>query len=142
MEERSAGAVVFAVGAGGERSYLLLLNAGRWDFPKGNREEGETELETVLREVREETGLNQISIFPGFRKVIEYYYRRDGKNVHKEVTYLLAATSETRVTISKEHQGSGWFAYRDAVQKASYDNSKRIIVEAESFLVSGAKAPV
>lgn len=136
MEERSAGAVVFRDTPEG-RLYLLLQNGGRWDFPKGGVEKGETELDTVMREVEEETGLRAIRILPGFRKVIEYYYKRNRKNIHKQVVYLLASTSTERVRISFEHQGFGWFSYEEAVLKASYDNSKVTLSEAERF-VSGA----
>ncbi|HME19064.1 MAG TPA: NUDIX domain-containing protein [Nitrososphaerales archaeon] len=136
MEERSAGAVVFKGSAYEGRNYLLLLNAGHWDFPKGNREKGETELQTVLREVAEETGLTSISMIPGFRRVIEYYYRREGRNVHKQVVYLLAETPVGEVRISKEHQGFGWFRYEEAVQRASFDNSKMILAEAEEHIKS------
>lgn len=134
MEERSAGAVIFKSSAQEERSYLLLLNAGHWDFPKGNREAGESELQTVLREVAEETGLTNIALVPGFRRVIEYYYRREGKNVHKQVVYLLAQTQIGEVRISKEHQGFGWFRFGEAVQRASFDNSKTILAEAEEYV--------
>jgi len=134
MEERSAGAVVFKGSTQEGRNYLLLLNAGHWDFPKGNREAGESELQTVLREVAEETGLTNLSIIPGFRRVIEYYYRREGKNIHKQVVYLLAQTPVGEVTISKEHQGFGWFRYGEAVQRASFDNSKTILGEAEEYV--------
>jgi bis(5'-nucleosidyl)-tetraphosphatase len=133
MEERSAGAVVYRDTPKG-RVYLLLQNAGRWDFPKGGVEEGESELQTVLREVEEETGLNDIKVLPGFRKVIEYFYRRDGKNVHKQVVYLLASTASDKVKISFEHQGYGWFPYHDAMKKASYNNSKVTLTEAERFI--------
>lgn len=133
MEERSAGAVVFR-NTGARRLYLLLQNAGRWDFPKGGVEKGEGELDTVMREVREETGLKQIKIVPGFRKVIEYFYRREGKNIHKQVVYLLASTAEERITISFEHQGFAWFPYREALERASYDNSKVTLSEADRFL--------
>ncbi|MDG6953477.1 MAG: NUDIX domain-containing protein [Nitrososphaerota archaeon] len=136
MEERSAGAVVFRDTPEG-RLYLLLQNGGRWDFPKGGVEKGETELDTVMREVEEETGLGAIRILPGFRKVIEYYYKRNRKNIHKQVVYLLASTSTEKVRISFEHQGFGWFSYEEAVLKASYDNSKVTLSEAERF-VSGA----
>lgn len=136
MEERSAGAVVFRDTPEG-RLYLLLQNGGRWDFPKGGVEKGETELDTVMREVEEETGLRAIRILPGFRKVIEYYYKRNRKNIHKQVVYLLASTSTEKVRISFEHQGFGWFSYEEAVLKASYDNSKVTLSEAERF-VSGA----
>lgn len=132
MEERSAGAVV--VNENGGRRYILLLNAGKWDFPKGNMEHGETELQTVRREVAEETGLKDLKIFEGFRRVIEYFYRREGKNVHKRVVYFLAETSEERITISHEHQGFGWFSYQEALEKASYDNSRATLKEAEWFL--------
>ena len=132
MEERSAGAVV--VNENGGRRYILLLNNGKWDFPKGNMEEGETELQTVRREVEEETGLKDLNVLDGFRRVIEYFYRRDGKNVHKRVVYFLAETSEERITISQEHQGFGWFSYQEALKKASYDNSKATLKEAEWFL--------
>jgi len=133
MEERSAGAVVYREGAKG-REYLLLQNAGRWDFPKGGVEKGESELQTVLREVEEESGLKDLAIVPGFRKVIEYFYRRDGKNVHKQVVYMLASTKEDKVKISFEHQGYGWFQYHEALKRASYENSKITLSEAERYV--------
>jgi len=137
MEERSAGAVVYRNGDDG-RIYLLLQNAGRWDFPKGGVEKGESEVQTVMREVDEETGLTDLEIVPGFRKVIEYFYRRNGKNIHKQVTYLLGETKEERVEISFEHQGFGWFPYGEALDRASYDNSKVTLKEAEQFLLEGS----
>ena len=51
VEERSAGSVVYRESDEG-RIYLLLQNSGRWDFPKGRVEKGESEVQTVLREVR------------------------------------------------------------------------------------------
>lgn len=136
MEEKSAGAVIFRDTEKG-RMFLLLRNGVRWDFPKGGVEKGESELQTVIREVEEETGLKDLEIIPGFRKVIEYFYRRDKKNVHKQVVYLLAKTQNVKVKISFEHQGFGWFPFQDAVKRASYDNSKMTLGEAEK-LVSGA----
>jgi 8-oxo-dGTP pyrophosphatase MutT (NUDIX family) len=140
MEERSAGAVVYNEGEPEGRRFLLLLNGGRWDFPKGNVEEGETELQTALREVKEETGLTQISVIPGFRRLIEYNYRKDGRNVHKQVVYLLAKTRNREVKISFEHQGFGWFSYEEAVERASYENSKATLLAAEKFIGKDAAA--
>lgn len=137
MEERSAGAVVYRE-AGSSRLFLLLQNAGRWDFPKGGVEKGESEIQTVVREVKEETGLTDFKIVPGFRKVIEYFYRRDGKNIHKQVVYLLGVTKDERVKISFEHQGFGWFPYQEALERASYDNSKVTLTDAEKFIRSAA----
>jgi len=79
-----------------------------------------------------------LDIVPGFRRVIEYFYRRESKNVHKQVVYLLARTADDKVKISFEHQGFGWFSYVDAVKKASYDNSKITLEAAEAFIGGGA----
>ena len=54
--EKSCGAVIFRVG--NATKYLLLhYEAGHWDFVKGHSEKGESEEETVRREILEETGL-------------------------------------------------------------------------------------
>jgi bis(5'-nucleosidyl)-tetraphosphatase len=133
MEERSAGAVLYNQN-NGVRRYLLLLNGGRWDFPKGNGEKGESEEQTVFREVREETGINGIVMVEGFRKVIEYFYRRGDATVHKSVVFYLARTQETAVKISNEHQGFGWFIYPRALNKATHDNSKNLLTEADRLI--------
>ena len=41
--------------------YTLLLRAfHHWDFPKGIREQGEEPIQAALREVREETGVDDV----------------------------------------------------------------------------------
>ncbi|MFZ5500518.1 MAG: NUDIX domain-containing protein, partial [Candidatus Micrarchaeota archaeon] len=54
-DEKSCGIVLFSEDGG--RLYLLLhYTAGHWDFPKGHVEADESEAETALRELLEETG--------------------------------------------------------------------------------------
>lgn len=55
---RSAG-VVLVRHVGGQPHYLLLRAWRYWDFPKGEMENGDTALQTAMREVREETGLRR-----------------------------------------------------------------------------------
>ena len=42
--------------------YLLIFRSGKWDLPKGKKEEGETPPLTALREVQEECGLNTLTL--------------------------------------------------------------------------------
>jgi bis(5'-nucleosidyl)-tetraphosphatase len=133
LEERSAGAVVFRRESGSPRYLLLKYPAGHWDLPKGNIEGGESPLETMIREVREETGIVDLRVIPGFKRKIEYFYRRDGRKVHKTVVFFLAETSVERVTISFEHQAFGWYEAADAIRTVTYPNARRLLKEADEL---------
>lgn len=57
IKEKSCGMVVFK--EENDNLYILMVkhNAGHWGLPKGHVEENETETETAVREVFEETGI-------------------------------------------------------------------------------------
>ena len=56
-KEKSCGAIVYREKDGVEILLIKHKNGGHWAFPKGHVENKETEEETALREIREETGL-------------------------------------------------------------------------------------
>jgi bis(5'-nucleosidyl)-tetraphosphatase len=132
--EKSCGAVIFRVGNGAE--YLLLhYEAGHWDFVKGHVEKGESEEETVEREILEETGLRSNTFIKDFRERIDYFYRRRGRTVSKEVIfYLVKNVGEEQVTISGEHIGYQWLPYLEALERLTYKNAKETLRKAEEYL--------
>ena len=73
LYEKSCGAVIFRRHSGNVE-YLLIKNrkGNNWGFPKGHMEMHESERQTAVREVREETGLN-IRPLDGFRTISEYH---------------------------------------------------------------------
>ena len=135
-DEISAGAVLYINDEGPEIRYLILnYSYGHWDFPKGNIEEGETELETVFREISEETGITDIQIVEGFRQQISYKYRKKSKLVNKAVIYYLAETKSKQVVLSFEHNNFGWFSFDQALIKLSFENSKKVLRSANQLLL-------
>lgn len=86
-KEKSCGAVVYRMD-GTDLEVLLIKhkNGGHWAFPKGHVEKKETESETALREIKEETDL-KVELDTGFRKMVTYSPK---PNVMKDVIYFAA----------------------------------------------------
>jgi len=134
VDERSAGAVLFNA-SGPEPEYLLLhYGAGHWDFAKGNIEAGETERQTAIREIREETGITDLTFIEGFRQVVSYRYRKGKRLVTKEVALFLAQTGAKDVVISHEHIGYAWRKYDDAMKQLTFKNAKNLLAAARAFM--------
>jgi bis(5'-nucleosidyl)-tetraphosphatase len=139
-KETSAGAIIVRR-EDGVPYYLLLhypssakTKGEYWDLPKGHIEKGETEEETVKREVQEETSLQDIQIFEGFREKIHYWFRFEGKTISKTVAFYVAETAQKGITISAEHTGFQWLPYEEALQELTYENAKQVLKKAHAFL--------
>ncbi len=130
--EKSCGAIVFRHSQR-TREYLLIKHrkGGHWGFPKGHVEEGETDRQTALREVYEETGLN-IRVIEGFKEEERY---SPTYNVHKTVVYFLAeAVTEDVVYILPEVEAHIWLNAQEACQHLTFESQQALIVKAEDFL--------
>jgi len=134
LREKSCGAVVFIKKE--DRILYLLLNyaARHWDFVKGNVEQGESEKQTVTRELKEETGIVEAKFVEGFRESISYFYRRQGLTVNKEVVFFLMESRTDRVEISFEHVGYVWLDFQHAMEKLTFKNAKDVLQKAGNFL--------
>jgi len=131
--ETSCGAVVFKKNQ--EVKYLLLhYEEGHWDFVKGNIELNESEKDTVIRELEEETGIIEAQFIEGFREKISYFYRRGGSTVYKEVVFFLIQTRESRVVLSSEHVGYKWLSCQKATERLTFDTARNVLKKAHQLL--------
>ena len=133
LHEKSCGAVVFFKNV--QLEYLLLqYEAGHWDFVKGNVEPNESETDTVLRELKEETGIVATQTIEGFREGIQYFYRRQGETIQKEVVFYLIQADTEKVELSFEHVGFEWLDYQHALERLTFKNAKDVLQKAHAFL--------
>ena len=139
--EKSCGAIVFRRNK--TIKYLLLhYEAGHWDFPKGKQEKGEKEMETVAREVFEETGIpkERIEFLPDFNEKIHYFFRQKNETVFKEVSFYLVKAKQSKVKISFEHVGFKWLPFKQALKQLTYKNARTVLEKAHHFLTKKKKS--
>ncbi len=122
--EKSCGALV--VRREQDQYYILMIRhkaGGNRSFPKGHVEAGETEYETALREVMEETS-SRIAIVSDFRATVNY---RPSPGVMKEVVYFLAFTTSADI---KAREGEiaevEWVPLDQAEECLAHDNDKTV----------------
>lgn len=119
MKEKSCGAIVF-----NDNSVLIIEQfQGFFSFPKGHVEGNETEEETAIREVKEETNID-IEIIS--KKKYKINYKING-NIKKEVVFFLAkATSFKLKNQENEIISCEWIDKDKVLDKLTYNNIKKV----------------
>jgi len=133
-EEKSCGAIVFRKEKNKIFYLILQYNDNYWGLPKGHMEAGEEEKETAIREVGEETGLRDFNIINGFKEKIEYFFKKGGQTIHKEVVFFLFETKTINVKKSFEHLDIKWVPYKEAIEKLTYKTDKEVMKKADIFI--------
>ena len=133
--EKSCGTVVFTRTDAGIRYVIIQSLEGYYGFPKGHCEMGETEEETALREVYEETGL-RVRILPGFRYVDEHSIPNK-PGVIKQIVYFAAEFDNQDIQYQKEELlDACLMGFDEAMQAFQWDNSKIILHQANDFILT------
>ncbi len=140
FQERSCGAVVFRREPARALFLLLHYGAGHWDFAKGQVEPNESERNTALRELKEETGITETRFIEGFREEISYFYRRRGRLIHKRVIFFLIEALTGNVRLSYEHIGYEWLGFDEAMERLTFRTAKNVLRKAYDFLEAWPKS--
>lgn len=131
-QEKSCGAVIVTKETE-EPKFLLIKhhNGGHWAFPKGHVEGNETEEETALREIMEETHLT-VELDTQFRHVVRY---SPYEGTVKDVIYFMAYASEQEIHKQDEEVlDSSWSNFEEALALVTYENDRTILQAAKDYL--------
>ena len=165
-QETSAGGVIYKK-VDNEYRFLIGKHSGyhKWVLPKGMMEQGETEMETAVREVEEEVGVKAKIIDARPLKSIEYFYMADLKEergvaangeettrrivkyqeagggktkVHKKVVFYLMELEDDLGQAGWEMEERRWVSYKDGLSTLEFETEKEVWQEAGRELGIGA----
>jgi len=77
--------------------YLLIYRRGSWDLPKGKIESGESKKGGSIREIEEETGVNQLRIIHKIGVTRHTYRNGQGKRLIKKSHWYLMETKKQKL---------------------------------------------
>lgn len=117
----SQSSIVYAAGVllltrSAPRQFLLMKHSDRWDLPKGHAEPGETAVQTALREMQEETGIDPsaVSLDANFRHRSVYpvtYRKQPDKVFEKRLTIFLGWVEQPQTITCSEHAACQWMPW-------------------------------
>ena len=143
QRETSAGGVVFRLHEGHAVFLLIRDSYQNWGFPKGHLESGERAEDAAVREVREETGIDDL-VLRGQIETIDWYFRFRGQLIHKVCHFYLMETAQAS---TNPQQAEGitacqWVSYDDARSAISYANARKVLARAHEMIVGPISAEV
>lgn len=129
--EKSCGAVVYKIEDNTIFFLIEKMKRGHYSIPKGHVEDNETEIETALREIKEETNLD-VEIDDNFREVVSY---SPYEGCMKDVVFFVSEVVTTDVREQKEEVSKIlWLTKDEANLVLTYESDKNIINKAYDYI--------
>lgn len=106
-----------------------------WTYPKGHPEKEETNEETALRELLEETGIVPDTFVPDKTFIQEYTFTHGDQRIEKRVLYYPGFVESDVFTIQPDeiHEAK-WCTFSEARNLLTHDIAKGLLDEVEVYL--------
>jgi 8-oxo-dGTP pyrophosphatase MutT (NUDIX family) len=130
VHETTSGGIIYRFDKDNKVEILLIQDAkNRWTIPKGHVEPGEEPRQTAEREIKEETGLQEMDVLSWLGKV-NFRYRRVSTLVLMTMhIYLVHARGKTNELKPEEWlNGIKWFPVNDALDKMEYEDINKLML--------------
>jgi bis(5'-nucleosidyl)-tetraphosphatase len=132
VREPTAGGIVYRYSENkrGEVEILLIQDSKeRWTIPKGHIEDGEKASDTAEREIREETGLQEMKVLNWLGKINFRYRRGNSLVLMTTEIFLVKALGDTNNTKPEKWMTSiAWLPATEALDKIEYEDIGKLIL--------------
>ena len=132
VREPTAGGIIFRRNPKTNKDLEILLiqdAKDRWTIPKGHIEEGESAKQTAEREIKEETGLQEMKVLNWLGKINFRYRRQQSLVLMTTEIFLVQAQGDTDNLKPEDWMnGIQWFPATEALDKIEYEDIGKIIL--------------
>ena len=118
-----------------DKNYYLIIKSLNGDvgFPKGHMEKDESEIETAIRELKEETNID-VEVLDGFRIQIEYKMPNMIDVMKQSVYFLGRCITDDIICQENEVFFAKFMSYYEAIEVLTFEETKLILQEAEKYI--------
>ena len=98
-----------------------------WELPSGKREPLEPSEDSLMREVREETGLDIKMVMPF--SVFDYQIEKpDEIRDSTQINFLVTSVNDKNVVLSEEHQAFVWIT-KEEIDKYDFTEATKKVIQ-------------
>lgn len=110
--------------------FLLLqrTDTSIWEFPKGHIEKNDDDFGTILREVREETGITEFEI-KKYVGSLTFDINKTSFIKRRTIKYYFAETNVYEIILSSEHCNFLWLDKKMVLEHLQFEDIKEIFLK-------------
>jgi 8-oxo-dGTP pyrophosphatase MutT (NUDIX family) len=134
--EYSYGVVPFVRSSTGVLSVLLVRNKiGTVGLPKGHKDKGESPKEAAIRELKEETGITDVTLVTEKTFSEQYQVKRNGRDVLKTVMYFVGTFRGEPVIRPGDEEISAVRveAFDEALKSVTFPEIRKVLQDARVY---------
>ncbi len=133
-KEKSCGAIIYKIVDYTIYYLILHMSLGHYSLCKGHVEGNENEVETAIREIKEETNLD-VKLDTNFKEIITY---SPFENIIKDVIFFVAETKNDNRPVDlhdNEVDSQEFLPYLEAYKKLTYQSDKDVLYKANLYIL-------
>lgn len=137
-KDKSIGVILFYKFPRSLKFLILKHRKGHWSFAKGHKEKGEKAVDTAIRELHEEAGIDG-TVFLSKRILLRENYiflNRNNEKIKKTVDYFIAKSKTKRVKIDKkEITNYKWCTLKASEKVITFKESRKTLRKANGLIL-------